>query len=377
MPRLGRSRPASNYLPVIRNEPVYQISFSLPVATVTISAFAFGLPVEVALTTATVNIAALTVTPSAGDTFALPNATVAIAAYPFTPVVQPVLADATVAIAARTFGFVHALTLRTATVSIAANPLLASGARNLIVAAAAAAGVDDYGNAFPQGLLANAGLIQGAEFVVTGGSGTGVFVYSPSPGAGNLIGSWSGMAGTDSYGNSYPAGLNVAVGGITGGDVILNNNGAFFYSGAPAAGNLIVSIAGTPGTDQFGNTYNAGLNWQLLASGGLLDADQVNAATMTTGTITANTISATSAITASGTITGNRFASPDGSYPVAYVTPAGSNPALNFGAAPASYTQSYTNAQATQFNALNGYINALIDVVNNVITALENAGITS
>jgi hypothetical protein len=52
--------------------------------------------------------------------------------------------------------------------------------------------------------------------IVQGGAGSGIFVYSPSPGAGNLIGSWAGQAGTDPYGNSYPAGLNATTGTFSG-----------------------------------------------------------------------------------------------------------------------------------------------------------------
>jgi len=42
----------------------------------------------------------------------------------------------------------------------------------------------------------------------TGGF-SGMFGYSPAPGAGNLIFSLSAAAGTDEYGNTYPQGLSV------------------------------------------------------------------------------------------------------------------------------------------------------------------------
>jgi len=45
---------------------------------------------------------------------------------------------------------------------------------------------------------------------------SGLFVYSPSPGPGNLIGSWAAAAGIDPYGNSYPAGLSVDLGVLEG-----------------------------------------------------------------------------------------------------------------------------------------------------------------
>lgn len=43
--------------------------------------------------------------------------------------------------------------------------------------------------------------------VVGGGAGSGIFVYSPAPGAGNLIASITAAAGTDPFGNAYKAGI--------------------------------------------------------------------------------------------------------------------------------------------------------------------------
>lgn len=48
-----------------------------------------------------------------------------------------------------------------------------------------------------------------------------------------------------------------------GTDFIINTSGIFFYSGIPAAGNLIISIAGAAGTDAFTNTYPEGLSFTL------------------------------------------------------------------------------------------------------------------
>jgi hypothetical protein len=44
----------------------------------------------------------------------------------------------------------------------------------------------------------------------------GIFIYSGSAAYGNLIGSWTNAAGTDQYGNSYPAGINVTQGTLSG-----------------------------------------------------------------------------------------------------------------------------------------------------------------
>ena len=48
----------------------------------------------------------------------------------------------------------------------------------------------------------DATTITGAQFVATGSAGE-ILIYSGSPAAGNLIGAWSGGAGTDAYGNAF------------------------------------------------------------------------------------------------------------------------------------------------------------------------------
>lgn len=42
------------------------------------------------------------------------------------------------------------------------------------------------------------------------GSNSGIFIYDGAPGLGTLIGSWAAVAGVDAYGNTYPQGLYVA-----------------------------------------------------------------------------------------------------------------------------------------------------------------------
>lgn len=51
----------------------------------------------------------------------------------------------------------------------------------------------------------------------------------------------------------------ITAGEFDGTDFIINSDGAFYYSGTPAAGNLIASNAPAAGTDTFGNVYNAGV----------------------------------------------------------------------------------------------------------------------
>lgn len=55
-----------------------------------------------------------------------------------------------------------------------------------------------------------------------------------------------------------PWSTNVAV-QLLAGNTIINPSGNFVYSSAPAAGNLIASIAPANGTDQYGNKYLSGL----------------------------------------------------------------------------------------------------------------------
>lgn len=50
----------------------------------------------------------------------------------------------------------------------------------------------------------------------------------------------------------------VTAGTFQGTNFVISQSGEFFYSGTPAAGNLIASISNNPGTDGFGNAYPAG-----------------------------------------------------------------------------------------------------------------------
>jgi hypothetical protein len=83
---------------------------------------------------------------------------------------------------------------------IAANTITASNiAAGTITAGLLAASIVVAG-------IVNGTTITGATLVADGSSGE-VLVYSGTPAAGNLIGSWSGASGTDVSGNSYPQGL--------------------------------------------------------------------------------------------------------------------------------------------------------------------------
>jgi len=106
--------------------------------------------------------------------------------------------------------------------------------------------------------LVDGTVINGAQIVADGETGQ-ILIYSGEPANGNLIGSWSGAAGTDDYGNTYPEGLSVTSTSIEGTDFILDTSGLFYYNGTPALGNApILSIVTTGVTeDPFGNTVAA------------------------------------------------------------------------------------------------------------------------
>jgi hypothetical protein len=120
-----------------------------------------------------------------------------------------------------------------------------------------------------------------ARIVLDGVRGA-IFVYQSGPVGSSLIGSWAGAAGTDPYGESYPAGFEITVGAIisalietsaTVPSVQLDGtrNALFVYD---AFSDLLVSAAGAAGTDFFGHTYPqgiaaflAGYAFQLAVSG--------------------------------------------------------------------------------------------------------------
>jgi hypothetical protein len=64
----------------------------------------------------------------------------------------------------------------------------------------------------------------------------------------------------DKNGNAFFFGI-VTSGAFEGTNFVINSSGAFFYSGTPAAGNLFLALASVAGSDGFGNTYVAGLQF--------------------------------------------------------------------------------------------------------------------
>jgi hypothetical protein len=98
------------------------------------------------------------------------------------------------------------------------------------------------------------------QLIVGGtGPGTGLFIYSGTPGPGNPPIFWASGSTQDPYGNAITPTAGVrSTGQFNAGNTIINVNGIFQYSSTPAANNLIHSSAQSAGTDGFSNAYLQG-----------------------------------------------------------------------------------------------------------------------
>jgi hypothetical protein len=86
------------------------------------------------------------------------------------------------------------------------------------------------------------------KIIVVGSGGSGVFVYAPAPGLDNLIASIAAVAGTDPYGNPYPAGISGE----------LQTNEIQFTSGASVVGQLApVTLSGGLALDLLNLPFNS------------------------------------------------------------------------------------------------------------------------
>src|SRR6266487_2253735 len=87
-----------------------------------------------------------------------------------------------------------------------------------------------------------------ARLVYIVGSKDGIFVYAGQPANGNLIISIASAAGTDQFGNAYPAGLSVTQGVISGavfsGSSLALNPGPLLLYGNPATVQVLLAGAG-------------------------------------------------------------------------------------------------------------------------------------
>jgi hypothetical protein len=95
-----------------------------------------------------------------------------------------------------------------------------------------------------------------ARRVIIIGAGGELFVYSPTAAAGNLIASVAGTAGTDSYGNQFLLGIaSYAIGfasAVTAGAVV-------FYSGTFSGGWTEQGVIFTSGTQLFLRSISGGV----------------------------------------------------------------------------------------------------------------------
>lgn len=132
----------------------------------------------------------------------------------------------------------------------------------------------------PPGLATPIGIVAGAESGVfighliiifsAAGALSGIFVYNPTPGPGNLIVSIAAAAGTDPYGNSYPEGIN-----------------------APALNlsNQSVTPAAVPGSSTFYSDVNGRPRYiSQVGVNSMLDRSTVNVSQFTVGNTTTKSI---------------------------------------------------------------------------------------
>jgi len=106
-----------------------------------------------------------------------------------------------------------------------------------------------------------AGVFRGRLVIVFGSGFSGVFVYSPKPGSGNLIASVAAAAGTDPYGNVYQAGVFSYLGGgfagLASGTVTVEASGAVSAGSlsSPSGGQLQLDTGLQQGGDTRGQMF--------------------------------------------------------------------------------------------------------------------------
>jgi len=115
--------------------------------------------------------------------------------------------------------------------------------------------------------------------ITAGGGFTGLFVYSPGPGAGNLVASIAAQSGTDPYGNSYRAGITSYQAG--GANAFSELFGGQILSGLPGdfQASLLAGGGGswqmTSGLQTAGDRQAILNQFSRLASGAAIDGHQL------------------------------------------------------------------------------------------------------
>ena len=138
------------------------------------------------------------------------------------------------------------------------------------------------------------GTFNGTDFVI---NSAGAFFYSGPPAAGNLIASVTNGAGTDSFGNNY-LGTTATYDNSSGIATALAAGFVAFYSGSLAGGwSALSSVAG----DVAGNLQvNAGGQLQLIGSGGVTVNGSSSTQTGSNGGVTSGPSGTVNAFPAAG-----------------------------------------------------------------------------
>lgn len=130
---------------------------------------------------------------------------------------------------------------------------------------ATSSSVDPFGNVLPSTVgVAGTGTFRAGNTIVTP---AGLFTYqsATTPGLGNPPIFWATTGTADPFGNALPSTVGVAgTGTFESGNTIIVPTGIYVYSSTPGAGNLSVSIASAAGTDPFGTSVPAGAYMQQL-----------------------------------------------------------------------------------------------------------------
>lgn len=106
------------------------------------------------------------------------------------------------------------------------------------------------------------GQFNGNDFII---NSDGIFIYSGTPAAGNLIGSWTAASGTDAFGNAYQAGLTLysSQGTInftdSGGDVIAT------WTDTVNGSVIDIGVGGGAAGQHFTPPTTGGVTWQSAA----------------------------------------------------------------------------------------------------------------
>lgn len=99
----------------------------------------------------------------------------------------------------------------------------------------------------------------GFKHDIAGGGGNLVIPALQSPNYQPGVSGWQISKSGNAEFNDTTVRGTIAGSVFEGTDFEISTSGLFFYSGTPAAGNLVMALANTAGTDAYGNPYKAGV----------------------------------------------------------------------------------------------------------------------